>query len=238
MGKTATGAAASAERAVDSPDVGTGRRTGLDREDVVAAALDLVAREGPAALTMRRLAAVLDVGTPTIYWPVGSRDELVAAVVRMHSERLAERAVEGRTPRERVFAAARQLYVGAIEQRPITSLANATGTTSLMLHDTEAALVAELEAAGLTGQACADALRSIQLVVTGALVLTLRDPDRLPDGYRPDQVWATADDPIAPDTRAALSARPDLDSLTSATLQAVVDELVPGAPRRRRGSRT
>ena len=35
----------------------TGRRTGLDRADMVAAALALVENEGPGALTMRRLAA-------------------------------------------------------------------------------------------------------------------------------------------------------------------------------------
>ena len=46
--------------------VRSGRRTGLDRDDVIAAALDLVEREGAAALTMRGLATDLDVGTPTI----------------------------------------------------------------------------------------------------------------------------------------------------------------------------
>ena len=41
----------------------TGRRTGLDRTDMVATALALVESEGPGALTMRRLAAELDVTT-------------------------------------------------------------------------------------------------------------------------------------------------------------------------------
>src|SRR5450755_923976 len=81
-----------------------GRRTGLDRADVVAAALDLVEREGPGALTMRRLATELDVGTPTIYWHVGSRDELIASVIRLQADRVAEQIVEGVTARERVFS--------------------------------------------------------------------------------------------------------------------------------------
>src|SRR5687768_14055265 len=68
MAKTAAGG---------DTDLRSGRRTGLDRDDVIAAALDLVVREGPAALTMRRLATDLDVGTPTIYWHVSSRDELI-----------------------------------------------------------------------------------------------------------------------------------------------------------------
>jgi AcrR family transcriptional regulator len=202
-------------------------RTGLDRADVVAAALDLVVREGPAALTMRRLAAELDVGTPTIYWHVGSRDELVAAVVRRQSERLAERPVEGADARERVLSAALHIYAGAIEHRAITSLAHQTGTASLLLHHLETALVAELEAAGLAGEACADALRSILLVVTGSLVLALRDPSRYPEDYRADVLWAGSPAPVGAATRAALCAEPDLDALTAATLRAVVDRHVP-----------
>ena len=204
-----------------------GRRTGLDRADVVAAALDLVVREGPAALTMRRLAAELAVGTPTIYWHVGSRDDLVAAIVRTQAGRLAEHPVEGATARQRVLSAALQIYRGAIGHRAITSLAHQTGTASLLLHDLEAALVAELEAAGLTGAACAEALRSILLVVTGSLVLALRDQSRYPEDYRADVLWAGSPAPVSPDTRAALCAEPDIDALTAATLRAVVDQNVP-----------
>jgi AcrR family transcriptional regulator len=184
--------------------------TKLDRAEVVATALDLVVREGPGALTMRRLATELDVGTPTIYWHVGSRDELVAAVVRTQSERLAERPVQGTTARERVLSAALHIYAGAIEHRPITSLAHQTGTTSLLLHDLEAALVAELDAAGLTHDACAEALRGILVVVTGALVITLRDYASLPDD-RADALWTGC----------------DLEHLTTDTLRAVVDTHVP-----------
>jgi TetR/AcrR family transcriptional regulator, tetracycline repressor protein len=210
--------------------MGSTATRGLDRADVVAAALDLVVREGPGALTMRRVAAELAVGTPTIYWHVGSRDELVAAIVRTQSERLAERPVEGTTARERVLSAALHIYAGAIEHRAITSLAHQTGTASLLLHDLEAALVAELEAAGLTGAVCADALESILLVVTGALVLALHDPSRDPEDYRTDVLWAGSPAPVAPDTRAALCAGPDIDALAAATLRAVVDRHVPGGP--------
>src|SRR6187551_241753 len=116
-------------------------RTGLDREAVVAVALDLVVSEGAAALTMRRLATELDVGTPTIYWHVGSRDELVAAIVQLQSERLADRRIDGRSARDRVLSAARNMYAGALEERAITSLAHQTGTSALLLQDLQAALV-------------------------------------------------------------------------------------------------
>jgi AcrR family transcriptional regulator len=174
--------------------------TKLDRAEVVATALDLVRREGPDALTMRRLATELDVQPPTIYWHVGSRDELVEAVVRAQSERLADRVVDGATARERVLSAALHIYEGAIEHRSVTSLAHQTGTSSLLLHDLEAALLRELEAAGADG---AEALRSILVVVTGALVLTLRDRD--------DALWDGV----------------DLQVLTTDTLRAVINRHVP-----------
>ncbi len=82
---------------------------------------------------MRRLATELDVGTPTIYWHVGSRDELVAAVIESQAERLAERPVEGRTAHDRVLSAALHIYEGAVEERAITSLAHQTGTSAQLL---------------------------------------------------------------------------------------------------------
>jgi TetR/AcrR family transcriptional regulator, tetracycline repressor protein len=217
--------------AAPSPDqvvtVRSGRRTGLDRDDVIAAALALVEREGAAALTMRGLATDLDVGTPTIYWHVGSRDELVAAVIRMQADRLAEQAVVGATARERVFSAARHIWSSSIEHRAITSLAHQTGTTSLLAHRLEAALELELEAAGLVGQVAADATRAILLTVGGALVLALRDPAGYPAEYRPDALWAGSDAPIAPETRAALCAPPDLDAVSATMIKAVIDHYVP-----------
>ena len=211
----------------DRGDAGTGRRTGLDRADVVTAALDLVVRDGPAALTMRRLATELDVGTPTIYWHVGSRDELVGAVVRAQAARLAERPVVGATPTERVFSAAFHIYAGAIEHRAITSLAHQAGMDAVLLHPLEVALVSEVEAAGLHGEACAEAVRSMLVVVTGALVLALRDPARSPAAFRSGALWADADAPVDADTRAALQAEPDPDALTAAALRAVVHHHVP-----------
>jgi AcrR family transcriptional regulator len=210
--------------------VRSGRRTGLERDDVVAAALDLVEREGSAALSMRRLATELDVGTPTIYWHVGSRDELIAEVLRLQSTRLAERAIEGTTPRERVFSAARHIWTSSIEHRATTSLAHQAGASSLLAHHLEAALVLELEAAGLVGRAAADACRAILMAVGGALVLALRNPSAHPAEYRPDALWADSEAPIRPETRAALRAEADLadlEAISAAALHAVIHHYVP-----------
>jgi AcrR family transcriptional regulator len=206
---------------------GTGRRTGLDRDDVVAAALDIVEREGAAALTMRRLATELDVGTPTIYWHVGSRDELVAAVVELQSTRIAELAIEGTTARDRVFSAARNIWTSSITHRAITSLAHQSGTSTLLAHPLQIALVQELEAAGVVGQEAADAVQAILIALGGSLLGVLRDPSAIPEAYRPEALWAESDAAIAPETRAALRAKPDLDAISAATLRAVVDHYVP-----------
>src|SRR4051794_8216266 len=106
---------------VNTPAVGAGtaRRAGLDRDDVIDAALTIVEEHGAAALTMRKLAAELDVTTTTIYWHVGGRDELVTALIRRLADRLAERAVVGDTPSERVLSAARCVWDSALEHRHV-----------------------------------------------------------------------------------------------------------------------
>ena len=51
------------------------------REAIARAALDLVDREGLGALSMRRLAAELEMGTMTLYGYFRTKDELLEAVV-------------------------------------------------------------------------------------------------------------------------------------------------------------
>jgi AcrR family transcriptional regulator len=53
----------------------------LDRDAVVDAALALVARDGFGALSMRRVAADLGVGTMSLYWYVPTREDLVDLMV-------------------------------------------------------------------------------------------------------------------------------------------------------------
>jgi TetR/AcrR family tetracycline transcriptional repressor len=193
---------------------------------MVATALALVEKEGPGALTMRRLATELDVTTTTVYWHVGSRDELITEIIRHQSQRLAERTIVGDTPRDRVMSAARHVWDSAIENRAITSLAHQTGTTSLLEHPLEVALACEVEAAGLTGQAAADALRSILSTVGGFLVRALRDESAIPAERRGPALWAASHTKVDPATVVALSDPPDLAALFEVTVQAVVDHHV------------
>jgi AcrR family transcriptional regulator len=54
---------------------------GLDADTVIAAALALIDERGPDAFTIRALATRVGVSAPTIYWHVGSKADLLAAVV-------------------------------------------------------------------------------------------------------------------------------------------------------------
>src|SRR6059036_795279 len=64
------------------PATATGRpRARLTRDQVAAAALELLDREGLEALSMRRLAEELGVGTMTLYGYFRSKNELLDAVV-------------------------------------------------------------------------------------------------------------------------------------------------------------
>src|SRR5436305_14192158 len=64
------------------PATATGRpRARLTREQVAAAALELLDRDGLEALSMRRLADQLGVGTMTLYGYFRSKDALLDAVI-------------------------------------------------------------------------------------------------------------------------------------------------------------
>ena len=57
------------------------RREPISREAIVTAAVQLLDREGLAALSMRRLAEELGTGAATLYWHVGSKDGLLDLVL-------------------------------------------------------------------------------------------------------------------------------------------------------------
>lgn len=65
----------------------------ITRERIVAAALELLDEEGMDALTVRALAARLDVRAPTLYWHVHNKqellDEMATAVMRQVTDALA-----------------------------------------------------------------------------------------------------------------------------------------------------
>ncbi|MGY4099861.1 TetR/AcrR family transcriptional regulator [Nocardia sp. R16R-3T] len=57
------------------------KAAGLRRDQIVAAALDVLDAEGLGALSMRKLGAKLDAGATSLYWHVANKDELLELVL-------------------------------------------------------------------------------------------------------------------------------------------------------------
>lgn len=57
-----------------------GRRAPLDREQIVETALAILDRDGLNELSMRKIADELETGAASLYWHVGSKDELLDLV--------------------------------------------------------------------------------------------------------------------------------------------------------------
>ena len=60
------------------------RARGLDRQQVVRAAITIADHQGLDALTMRRVADKLGAGTMSLYWYVRSKDELIELMGQHH----------------------------------------------------------------------------------------------------------------------------------------------------------
>jgi len=75
------------------------RREPISREAIVAAAVDLLDREGLDAFSMRRLAEELGTGAASLYWHVGSKDGLLDLVLdHLIGEGLDDVISEGKVP--------------------------------------------------------------------------------------------------------------------------------------------
>ncbi len=206
----------------------TARRAGLERVDVVDAALGIVEAEGADALSMRRLASELGVTTTTIYWHVGNREQLVVAVVERMAERLGAAPIRGRRAQQRVHSAAVNIWRSAIGHRNVTALASSIGATTLLELPLEVALLAELERAGVRGTRARDALASVLACVAGFLITAWRPPEDRPEGLRPSQIWSAVEDArVSRSTVRAVAGGTDLDRLAERTLLAVVADYVP-----------
>ena len=204
---------------------GTGRRAGLDRDEVVDAAVALVEAGGADALSMRKLAAELGVATTTIYWHAGNRDELILAVVARVAEQTEPAEVTGDDLAERIVALAEQLWAASLAHRNVAALAHQAGATALLGHRYEEAMARELAEAGITGDAARDVVRAVMMVLAGFLVVGMRRPDAAAAAGRPEALWLEDDADLPPETLTALARPPDLPALFRATLRGVVEGL-------------
>ncbi|GAA2427781.1 TetR/AcrR family transcriptional regulator [Streptomyces mauvecolor] len=205
-------------------------RTSLTREEVLAAAGSLVRQHGPAALTMRKLAAELGTAVTSIYWHVGNRESLLDALVERTVEELGEIRPRGRTPAARVVSVARTLRRELRARPHLIAMVHERGLTERMFLPAQEALVHEMHAAGLRGARAAQAVRAIQFQVVG-YVLVERNRERAPV-QRPaeGELWDSAAAEQDPALARALGSAVDQDRLFTSSVRALVAGLLSGAP--------
>ncbi|MEU1132828.1 TetR family transcriptional regulator [Streptomyces sp. NPDC005900] len=209
---------------------GKGTRPRLGREDVLAAAERLVMRHGPRALTMRGLADELGAAVTSIYWHVGNREALLDALVERTLADLGEIRPAGRTPAQRVVSVARALRRQLLDHPHLVAMVHERGLTERMFLPAQRALVHEVHEAGLRGVRAADAVRAVQVLVVGH-VLVERNRERAP-AQRPgeEELWtaraAQGDGALA----RALAGPLDTEALFTTSVKALVTGLLgPGA---------
>ena len=146
---------------------------GIEPADVVDSALAMVEQGGPDALTMRKLAAELGVSATSIYWHVGQRDDVVAAVLERHRAQMRELPVEGETGPDRVFCAAKNIWRSSLDHRNLTRLANRAGASDQGQPLVDALFV-EVARAGVPPDEAVVLVRALVNTVAGFLVQALR----------------------------------------------------------------
>ncbi|WP_394435135.1 TetR/AcrR family transcriptional regulator [Streptomyces sp. SGAir0957] len=206
-------------------------RPPLTRDEVLTAAANLVKQHGPDALTMRKLAAELGTAVTSIYWHVGNRESLLDALVERTVADLGEIRPRGATPHARVVSVARALRRQLRAHPHLVAMVHERGLTERMFLPAQQALVREVHAAGLRGARAAEAVRAVQFLVVGH-VLVERNRERSPV-QRPgeEDLWGERDtaDTAAGSDRAlakALAAPVDPERLFTTSVTALVKSLL------------
>ncbi|MEI5099831.1 TetR family transcriptional regulator [Streptomyces sp. PmtG] len=201
-------------------------RARLDREKVLRTAADLVKRHGPGALTMRKLAAELGTAVTSIYWHVGNRESLLDALVERTVADLGEIRPVGQGPAPRVVSVARALRRQLLDHPHLVAMVHERGLTERMFLPAQQVLARELHAAGLRGARAADAVRAVQALVVGH-VLVERYRERAPV-QRPgeQELWDARAADADPALARALARPLDAERLFTLSARALVAGLL------------
>jgi AcrR family transcriptional regulator len=148
---------------------------GLSREQIAAAALTLLDTEGVDAVSMRRIAQALDVGTMSLYWHVPTKGDLLAFMVdlAMSVVELPDRDADWIEQLRQLAWNARRV----LDDHPAIGSVLHAGVTAgpALLRITERAL-AILRAAGFDDQHVAFAFQTYANVAVGFAVSPAHAP--------------------------------------------------------------
>jgi TetR/AcrR family tetracycline transcriptional repressor len=147
----------------------TDPRARLSRELITRTALEIVARDGLAALSMRRLAQELDVWPMSIYRHFRDKEDLLDAVAEAGAEEVVLPPGRGRKQLAALAAEARAM----LERQPRDLRRRTLASPGLVrLND---AAVEALSGSGLSPDDAATAWRAVLAYVIGSIELDAKD---------------------------------------------------------------
>ncbi|MCW2685718.1 MAG: tetracycline repressor [Mycobacterium sp.] len=146
-----------------------GRR--LSRDRVLRAALDLVDAEGLPTLTMRRLAAELDVGVMSLYRYIETKRDLLDGITELALESLSVPPPEEGTWDEQLTAAAHRIYAAMREHPGATQILADGFIPGPALDPLREWLLRILHVAGFDNQQAASYLQTLFTYTLGFVVL-------------------------------------------------------------------
>lgn len=139
----------------------------LTRDSIAAAALDLLNEQGLDQLSLRKLAARLDVKAPSLYWHVADKNALLALLAESVFVDCLARIAPVAHWRDWLCAFGLALWRAQIDMRDAGRLILMTTQEEAVLTRMEQAVVAPLTALGLSAPQALSMQASVQVLVTG-----------------------------------------------------------------------
>ena len=185
-----------------------------DQERIVAAARALIEAGGVDGLSMRKLAAEVGVAPTAIYWHIGSREDLLNAVLDAMIADLPKVAARGSSARARLASVARSIRDQVRATAPTQQLAAELGRTAELSCPGQVALAREMQAAGVTGPAAAQAVRAVLFLVGGFILLEDNFAHRQAGSRTTQELWQGLEEAdIDPALRKAMARPANTDTL-------------------------
>jgi TetR/AcrR family tetracycline transcriptional repressor len=213
-----------AQKAKAAPAGTVTTSTPITVDKVLATALRMIEDDGVEAFSMRKLAAELGVGTPTVYWHVGNRDELFNRLIEEITDQFGRINPVGRTPAERIASISNTLLREVRARPQLIALSSTQGSGEAIFTKAQAVLAHEVTASGLHGEEAAFAVATILFHLGGFIVLE----DALSPDYRVRgaEVWAQSDTDIDEAMSTTLHQGVDLDRIFRFTLDAILQSIL------------
>jgi AcrR family transcriptional regulator len=212
---------------------GPGRPPATSRSQILAAAREVIDRDGWQKLTVRSLAGELGVGASTIYHHVRDRDELLIQLLNEQAARLVPPATP-EEPRERIIVGATAIHdalVAAPWAVEVLASDDLVGEASLWMVE---AIVDGAMQIGLTAEQAVDLYRSLWYFIVGEILVRSGSTRRRASDDRPayrDEVFGRLDPEMLPRLAALAGEWPSLTrrDTFAAALQAFVNGLLGAA---------